>query len=220
MDDGDMAVRRFHLTNRPLTKVHGGPHPQPFGRKPGGLWWAVGSAWLDHVSNPRSSGITKRLREVDRAYEITLKPDARILTIATAADLMDVTLRYGVPAPWTDPSRLCGMWESKAGGRWLYRPKHDGLLASHNRCSVSNLDWAAVAADYLGVDMLITPGGPLADKNRTHFEWSDIDWAVPSGCVWDVRALDKVVRVPLEELLAAAREVEHLGHELGPVPRV
>jgi hypothetical protein len=204
MDDRDpVAPRRFHLTNRPLAKVRCGPDPQPVGRKPGGLWWALGSAWLDHVENPRSPGITRRLRDANRAYEVVLKPDARLLVIETAEDLMAVTLRYGVPVAHADPGRLSPMWQREPGGRWYYRPERDALLASHNRCSVGNLDWNAIARDYPGVEMRLQPGGPKSDRERTHFEWADIDWAVPSGCAWDTRILGKVVGVPMDALRTA-----------------
>ena len=200
--DTDSPFRRFHLTRRPLAKVFAGPSPQPAGRKPGGLWWASGTVWLDQVRHGGpGSGITKRFREADRAYEVTLKPEPGLLTIRTADDLMDVTMHYGAPLPHVDPERMSAMWE-RDGDRWRYRPERDTFLASHNRCQVNTLDWQAVSRDYRGVEMLIQPGGIHTDPDRTRFEWADIDWAVPSGCAWDTRALAKVALVPWGEFSA------------------
>ena len=93
------------------------------------------------------------------------------------------------------------MWE-RDGDKWQYRPGGDALLASHNRCQVIAIDWQAVSREYRGVEMLIQPGGINADPDRIRFEWADIDWAVPSGCVWDTRALEKVARVSWEDFSA------------------
>ena len=199
--DADRPVRRFHLTGRPLAKVRAGPSPQAVGRKPGGLWWASGTAWLEHVRDAgRGRGISSRFREVDRGYEITLKEDPGILTIRTAEDLMEVTMRYGAPPPHVDPARLPPMWV-RDGDRVRYDPVGDTFLGSHRRCMVGNIDWQAVSRVHRGIEMLVEPGA----SGRIAFEWADIDWAVRSGCVWDTGALAKVMRVPWEEFLAFAR---------------
>lgn len=42
------------------------------------------------------------------------------------------------------------------------------------------IDWAEVAKDFQGIELRT-----LSRDGRRYMDWVDIDWAIPSGCIWD-----------------------------------
>lgn len=102
-----------------------------------------------------------------------------------------------------------GFWWQK-GDRQTYDPAQDAYLSKTNASArVPMIDWIAVEADCDGLE--IAPS--LFRCQRPSIDWLDIDWDVPSGCVWrvaDVSATGPLSSMELREAVQD-RQAEEAG---------
>jgi hypothetical protein len=168
--------------NQPALRIHHAIHPidhlqsriysQKPGRKPNGFWWSIDKAWASFVRDRQPKG--KILGAF--TYRITLPPNLQILKLTDWQSLLDFTIRFGTtPAP-------NGAFFWQTGDISKYDPNQDKYLHTPRKhCRVTMIDWTAVAAEYDGIEL---PEYTKDDTSRPRIDWLDIDWDVPSGCVW------------------------------------
>lgn len=99
-----------HYTNRPLLEILTRVQPPSgggiFAMKPAGLWLSVDGDddWKTWCESERYDGFGKR------AYAVTLKPDANILYLSTAGEIIAFTKKYGSKHDLDGEFNWAGHW--------------------------------------------------------------------------------------------------------------
>lgn len=89
-----MGDLRLHMASEPVTSVRG-PRRAPADihrhDKPDGLWYGFGPSWLEWCRSEQPDWIGQHW------YEVVLAPEARILSLTTAYDVLMFGRQYAAP---------------------------------------------------------------------------------------------------------------------------
>lgn len=159
-------MKLIHFSDTYLTHVDSVKQPRP-NTKPAGLWVSV--------EDPGSYGWRKWCRDSDfrthrlsHRTEVVLKDNVRILHLSDPFQILDFTKEYEAP-----------ILDEKG------KPIELTLSGLY-------IDWPRVAEKYQGI--IISPyAWDLRLDSRVNWFYT---WDCASGCLWDAKAVDKLVQVP------------------------
>ena len=87
VDTGVLEGKRIFTTNKQYDRFLR-PIKKQYEMKPSGLWYSVGSAWIDWCLGEQFGGIGKYI------YEIELNPKANIKFLSTAEEVFEFSQKY------------------------------------------------------------------------------------------------------------------------------
>ena len=87
VDTGILEGKRIFTTNKQYSRFLR-PCKTQYDLKPNGLWYAMGSSWIDWCLGEQFGGIGKYI------YEIELNPKANILFLDTSAKVFEFSEKY------------------------------------------------------------------------------------------------------------------------------
>ncbi len=165
-------MKLVHFSSNPIKKVYSTPRDEAgFGNKPNGLWvsdeedhgWRT---WCNDNDYGHGEGA------FDHAYEVKLAPNANILYIKNALELLKFTHEYKAKSP---------MNGTRAGVVREYEIVYD-------------IDWPRVMEKYQGI--IITPYiWELRLEMLTSWYYG---WDCASGCIWDAEAVERIKLLDME----------------------
>jgi hypothetical protein len=82
---------RLHTSPEPIARVSSVDQDAVPSHKPGGLWWAEGTAWLEFCAYNYQQKLHRN------HYEVELAPGANVLRLATRAEIADFSAAFGTP---------------------------------------------------------------------------------------------------------------------------
>jgi hypothetical protein len=154
---------RLHHSSKLVGLLHDVQQSEPQTRKPRGLWWGLGTGWLDHVAAHPVDRSLRRFQRRPCVQEVLLRPGANILRLSNVDEIAAFTATFGRPVPFTERAQ-----------------------APRDRC----IAWSEVARGFDGIEIV-----DLCIGRRPRLEWLDVDWCVPSGCVWNATAISELKRI-------------------------
>lgn len=129
--------------------------------KPFGLWYGVGTQWIDFVVNEMPKGVKTYI------YELIVDLP-KILVVQDEKHATEIEKEYGV---WSDFHKFG--WYDPAGAIQHIQHHDNGQTVSTQRPKL--IDWQKAGQKYFGVEV---------NPEKIYSPWSD-RWDVHSGCVWN-----------------------------------
>lgn len=140
--------------------------------KPRGAWYSWGSIWTEFLMS--SDWGRKWIKKYKYAFKLTID-FSKIIRIRTPSDFRSFNEKYKVP---------CSEIEHYDGPNWQGFKKKD-----YKKFKFPDLiDWTKVVKKYHGIDIRYN------DKEDERYFWYR-GWDCSSGCIWNEKAIKKVVEI-------------------------
>ena len=159
----DILPLKFPVVQSEMTRYN------PF-QKPRGLWYGIGTSWIDWVESemPEWEGKFIYKLEINEPFILMLKNEE---------ELNNFTVRFG-RYPEKD----------EAYHQYVKRAYASEQLSIEQIGPAISIDWLEVSLLYAGIEI-----SPYQWDSRSNLHWY-YPWDVASGCLWNKKAIKQIKR--------------------------